>query len=306
MIRYYFGLQYKTVNRRWKEYGLHPLAGWALLFSVFVGLSLLFFAQISFAQYLYPFLPLYFSFRLMEADRNDFLKTCFGNKKSRTIRIAENTLVALPFIAFLLYKQCFTIAPAPALFAVASASITVQTRLLAVIPTPFGRKPFEFTIGFRNAFYIFALAYVLTCGAVLADNCNVGVFALFIIMLAICSFYLKPENPYYVWQFSLPPARFLCGKIKTAAVYSLMSYAPIILSLSFFFIENAPILLLCLLLGLTFPILFILVKYAVFPREAGVGEAVVIILCFSFPPLLALMIPYYFNRSLKRLQSILS
>jgi len=111
MIKRYFQLQYRMINRQLKSYGLHPFIAYVLLFAVFVGFSfLLFYPQIIYLPYLYLLVPFYFSFGLAETDRNDFLKICFNNKTYISIRIMENMLVALPFLVFLLYKRCFLIA----------------------------------------------------------------------------------------------------------------------------------------------------------------------------------------------------
>jgi len=289
-----------------KSGGLHPLIAYLLLFIAFIGFSfLLFYPPIVYLKYVYLFIPFYLSLHLAETGRNDFLKICFKDNSYRRIRIVENLLVALPFIAFLLYKHCFLLASLLLALMIFSATVNTRPRFSWVIPTPFAKNPFEFTVGFRNTFYLFALAYGLTVIAVAVDNFNLGAFALILTLFVPCSFYLKPENPYFVWLFNLSPARFLYCKMTTAWLYSLMLSFPVILVLSLFYVENAGILLLCFLWGLTFLTLFILVKYSSFPDEAGVLEGIILLLCLFLPPLLVMMIPYYFNQSVKRLQTLL-
>lgn len=289
-----------------KSYGLHPLIAYPLLIIVFVVFSLLlFYPQIVYLQYFYLFIPFYFSLNLSETDRNDFLKICFNDKAYRIVRIVENLIIALPFIAFLLYKRCFLLALLLTVLMFISATVNRRSRFSFVIPTPFAKNPFEFTVGFRNAFYLFAFAYGLTAIAVVVDNFNLGVFALTLTLLTPCSFYLKPENSYYVWQFNLSPAQFLYHKMKTALVYSLMLCFPVILVLILFYTGYAGILLLCFLLGYAFITLFILIKYASFPDEPGILEGILLLFCFLIPPLLLIIIPYYFNRSVKQLQTLL-
>jgi len=306
MIKQYVLLQYKMTNRRLKSWGLHPVIAYPLLFIVFIGFSfLLFYPQIVYLQYFYLFIPLYFSLSLAETGRNDFLRICFKDNTYKMVRIVENLIVALPFIAFLLYKHCFLSVFLLTALMVFSATVNMRTRFSFVIPTPFAQNPFEFTVGFRNTFYLFAFAYGLTIIAVVVDNFNLGAFALIITLLVPCSFYVKPENPCFVWIFSLSPARFLYCKMRTALVYTAMLSFPIILVLSFFYVENIGILALCFLLGYAFLILFILIKYASFPDEAGILEGIILLLCLIIPPLLAIMIPYYFNQSVKQLHTIL-
>jgi len=293
-------------DRLFKSYGLHPLIAYPLLVIIFTGFSLLlFYPQIVYMQYFYLLIPIYFSFNLAEPGRNDFLKICFTDKTYRSVRIAENLIIALPFLAFLLYKQRFFLALLLSVLMIFSATVNTRARFSFVIPTPFSKNPFEFTVGFRNTIYLFALTYGLTVIAVVVDNFNLGAFALIVTLLIPCGFYMKPENSYYVWQFNLSPARFLYYKMKTAFVYSLLLSLPIILVLSVFYLENAWIPVLCFILGYAFLVLFILIKYACFPDETGIPEGIVIVLCFIIPPLLLVMIPYYFNQAVKQLKTIL-
>jgi len=147
-------------------------------------------------------------------------------------------------------------------------AVNRRSRFSFVIPTPFAKNPFEFTVGFRNIFYLFALAYGLTIIAVVVDNFNLGVFALILTLVAPCSFYVKPENPYYVWQFSRSPAPFLYYKMKTALIYSLKLSFPVILILSLFYIENIGILFFCFFLGYAFLVLFIFIKVCSFSSRS--------------------------------------
>ncbi|MCL1932825.1 MAG: hypothetical protein FWF53_03285 [Candidatus Azobacteroides sp.] len=306
MIKHYIYLQYKIANRRLKSYGFHPFVAYPLLFIVFTVFSfLLFYPQIIYLQYFYLLIPFYFSFNLAEPGRNDFLKICFNDKMYKMIRIMENLMIALPFIAFLLYKRCYLLAFLLTVLMIFSALANTRTRFSFVIPTPFAKNPFEFTVGFRNTFYLFVLAYGLTVIAIVVNNFNLVAFALLLTLLVPCGFYLKPENPYYVWQFSLSPAQFLYYKMKTALVYSFRLSLPIILTLSLFYPGNAWIPILCFLLGYIFLILFIVIKYASFPDEPGILEGIAILLCFFIPPLLLIIIPYYFNQSVKQLQTLL-
>ena len=116
---------------------------------------------------------------------------------------------------------------------------------------------------------------------------------------------MKPENPYFVWLFNMSPAQFLFSKMKTAFAYLFILSFPIILVLSLFYIENAVFLFLFFLTGYIYITLFILIKYASFPDEAGILEGIITFLRFLIPPLLFVIIPYYFNQSVKQLKTLL-
>jgi hypothetical protein len=130
-----------------------------LIFFVFVGLSMSLFYKTTFAPYLYVLISLYLTSNLSEIKRNDFLEICFGNERYRKVRILENLIVALPFVIFLIYKQQFY----PGIFLLAFTVLLALSKFKMsysmTIPTPFYKKPFEFTVGFRNTFFMFFIAY---------------------------------------------------------------------------------------------------------------------------------------------------
>jgi hypothetical protein len=186
-----------------------------------------------------------------------------------------------------------------------SSLASMKTSFTWVIPTPFFKRPFEFTVGFRNTFYLFISSYCLTGIAVAVDNFNLGVFAFVLLFITMWTYYLKPENPVYVWIHSLSSGRVLIHKMKIALQYSFLSSLPILFLLSCFYWENAGIFLLLFLLGYLFLTLMILAKYAAYPDEINLLQVVLIVLCISFPPLLIVVIPYFFNLSVTQLNHIL-
>jgi len=304
-----------------------PIIGYlfaVLIFFVFVGLSISLFYRTIFAPYLYILVSLYLTSNLSESKRNDFLEICFGTERYRKLRIVENLIVALPFVIFLMCKQQFY----PSIF------LLVLTVLLALskfkitysitIPTPFYKKPFEFTVGFRNTFFMFFIAYGLTISAIVVDNFNLGMFALMLIFLTVSSYYLKPENEYFVWSYSLTPARFLVEKMKNAFLFTFYLCSPILILLSIFnfenldallqvtylgsyafIFENIAALLLITLIGFIFLITVILAKYSAYPYEINLAQAMMIVFCFIFPPLYILVIPFFATQSIHKLKRFL-
>jgi hypothetical protein len=173
------------------------------------------------------------------------------------------------------------------------------------LPTPFFKRPFEFSVGFRNTFYLFIIAYLLTFIAIFYDNFNLGVFALLMVIVIPFSYYLTPENDYFVWIFNCSPKQFLLTKIKTGILYSSMLSFPIALVLGYRYFTNIEVILLSIFLGYFYLIAMVLAKYASYPNEIGFPEVTIIITSLFFPPMLFAIIPYFFIRSTKRLTSIL-
>ncbi len=271
-MKNYFQLQYKMLNRKLSELGVHPVIGYLLLLLVFIGLSAYLFYKTDFAPYIYTLIALLFTSKLSEVKRNDFLKNCVGDTRYRKIRILENLAIIFPFAIFLIYKQSYLATSILTSLAALVALLNFKTTYNLTIPTPFYKKPFEFTVGFRNTFFLFFIAYALTAIAVAVDNFNLGVFSLAIIFLSVLCYYLKPENEYFVWSYSLTPAKFLVEKIKTAFIFSLYLCLPVLLVLSIFYVEHLGALLLFTLLGYLYLAAIIMAKYAAYPNEMNVVQ----------------------------------
>jgi hypothetical protein len=288
--------------------GSRPIVGYllALLISlVFVGVSVLLLSSKSiYAPYIYVFASLFFTSKLSEIRRNDFLKFCFGNGQYKKVRILENLIVALPFVIFLVYKQHFYLGIILVAITILTALLSFKATYNITIPTPFFKKPFEFTVGFRNSFFMFFIAYGLAIIAVKVDNFNLGVFALGLVLLTTLGYYLKPENEYFVWSYSCTPAKFLLTKIKTALLLSFCLCLPVLILLSIFYFEHIGVLLACTFLGFLYLTTLILAKYSAYPEEIGIIQAIMFAIGL-FPPMLIVVIPLFASQSVTKLKEFL-
>ena len=295
-------------KRKLSDGSRRPIVGYllALFISlVFVGVSMLLLSSKSiYAPYFYVLASLFFTSKLGEIKRNDFLKIHFGNKQYRKVRILENLIVTFPFIIFLVYKQHFYLTIILVVITILLALLSFKATYNFTIPTPFFKKPFEFTVGFRNSFYVFFIAYGLAIIAVQVDNFNLGVFALGLVFITILGYYLKPENEYFVWSFNCTPVKFLLEKIKTALLFSFSLCLPVLILLSVFYFEHIGILLACTFLGILYLITLILAKYSAYPEEIGIMQA--IFFAFGlFPPMLIVVIPLFASQSVNKLKEFL-
>ncbi|MHA8061415.1 ABC transporter permease [Aquirufa beregesia] len=292
-------------NRHLKDAGIHPLVAYVLLTALFLGLSVYLFKSTEFAPYIYLLVALSLIGNLSEKRRTEFLRLCFGDSGMKKIRICENVLASVPFLAFLLYQQLFVYLALLVALVILMALSHFKTAFQWTLWTPFSKRPFEFTVGFRNTFYLFILAYGLAVMAVVQNNFNLGIFALLIIFTTCLFYHAKAENEYYVWSFHLKPKEFLFRKIKTALLYSTLLALPIALLLSYFFYQNIGIILLFMVLAWAFLISMIVSKYSEYPNEIYLAPSILLVLCLWFPPLLLIFIPYYFKKSENRLTRIL-
>ena len=288
------------------DFGLPVLIGYAILPVVFVLLSNYLFEKTEFANYVYGLFALIFISKLSEPKRNDFLKSIFNTYNYKKLRIVENIIYCLPFTLFLIYKKQFMFSITLNLFVICTMLFNFSTNLNAVIPTPFGKKPFEFTVGFRKSFYVFPIAYFLTYISVSVGNFNLGIFSMLLIGIICFSYYSKIENDYFVWNYNLSPKEFLIEKTKTCLLFFTFLILPIIITLGFSFISQIDILIVFILLCYAYLITIIFAKYSSFPNDMSISQGILIGLSLVFPPILILFIPLFYSQSIKKLNAILN
>ena len=229
-MRYYFILQFRRIERLLAEAGVHPKIGWALVALLFVGLSQYLFEKMSFgAAWVYVFLGATFVLNLGERGRNEQLKTIFAKKQYVLIRLLENGLLAMPFSLFLLYRQQYVAAGVILAAALAAAGGSWSVGGSFVLPTPFKRRPFEFTVGFRKTAIFLLFPPFLALKALEAGNTTLLLFAHALTLLIGVTYYVKPEHKYFVWVHSVGSRTFLWKKMANAVVCATLLSLPLAL-----------------------------------------------------------------------------
>ncbi len=304
-MKAYFELQYKMTNRWFKDAGFEPMLAYFILTIVFVGISIYLFFKTEFAVYIYLFSAISLIGKLSETKRTEFLKISFGDNKLRKIRIAENLICTIPFIAFLFFKQLYWYALLLLIIVLVLALVHFRSTLNFTLWTPFSKRPFEFTTGFRNTFFLFLAAYALTIIGIAVNNFNLGVFAMLSVFAVTLSYYSKPENEYFVWIYNFSPRQFLLHKIMTALRFSALLAMPIAIALAIFFYKSILLLLLFYIIGWAFLTAMIVSKYAAYPDEMNLPQGIILALSLWFPPILIVLIPYLFRKSENQLNSLL-
>ncbi len=302
----YFLLQYNLVNRQLHAAGINPALGYIGSIGGSVFLFDLAFQKTEFAKYLILLVTLSFISKLSEKKRTEFLSTIFGDRSTHIIRSLENLFVSLPGLGVLFYHSLFLEALLLCIVCIALALLSFKSTFNFTIPTPFYKNPFEFTAGFRKTYLIYPVAYVITIAAIDASNMNLGLFAMLLVFLVALSFYTKPENEYYVWVHALTPKEFIFMKFTIASKNVTLLSLPILLSLLYFYWHDVDFILLFFFASFLFLSIVIIAKYVMFPNEMGIQLALTIGLCIYFPPLLLVILPFYFHKSVKNLNTLLS
>ena len=288
------------------DFGLPLLIGFTLLTFVFILLSNHLFENTEFAVYVYGLIAISFVSKLSEPKRNDFLKLIYNKDKYRKLRVVENIIYCLPFTLFLVYKNQFAFSSILNLLVIIITLLNFSTNVNATIPTPFSKKPFEFTVGFRKTFYIFPIAYFLTYISVSVGNFNLGIFSMLLIGITCFSYYSKFENDYFVWNYNLSSKDFLLEKTKTCLIYFSLLSLPIIITLAVYFFNEIDILIVFFLLCYAYLTTIIFAKYSSFPNEMNMSQGILIAISFAFPPILLILIPLFYSQSIKKLNIILN
>jgi hypothetical protein len=302
----YFYLQFVMTNRKIKDAGLNPLLGYILALTAFFLLSEYIFNKTEFAKYLIILTFISVQFKISEKSKTDFLLSAFGDKTKLKIRVLENFILCVPFISLLIYKSFLFEAGILFLCSIILAFFSFYSNYTLTIPTPFSKRPFEFSTGFRKTFFIFPIAYTLTAIAINVDNLSLGIFSFLLVFLTSLSYYSKPEQEYYVWVHTETPKVFLKNKVLNASKNATILAFPILISLLIFYPSEFELILLSFLIGLLFLWTVILAKYSAYPGEMNLQEGIFIAFSIYFPPLLLATIAFFYLKSIRKLKYLLN
>lgn len=237
-----------------------------------------------------------FAVFLNEKRRCKLLKELFGSG-FRKLRLLENAIVIAPFVLILIIGGYFLLAGLSLVGALLLAYLPAWGGLSYVIPTPFGRWPYEFPSGFRLVFPGFIGAYILFAIGLWVGNINLSAFAIAALYLICIQFYSRPEPVYYVWIQRSGPTDFLLKKALDIAVCSTMlSILPAII-LMYLSPGDWWLVLLILIGGPLLVIAAMLAKYAYYPHEVNIAAALGIGFCIFVPILLPIAVLIFFLKA---------
>lgn len=294
------------MSRRLCEAGYKPVFGFLLLAIAFGVLCCVVYAKIKFAPFLMVASALILGSKLSSKSRNDLLKLSFGDSEFRKVRFIENTLISIPFVIVLLISQDFVLAFIT-LVINGIQSIKTQTSVIQfTLPTPFGKKPFEFPAGFRRSIVPFILIILLTIYGYVIGNFNLIVFSMLLIFMLAISFHLRAEDPFFVWIHKFTPSFFLLRKIATAWFFTSILVVPFVLALLFIYPKEVDVILIFAGIGFVYLATAILAKYASYPNEFSFENTIMIGASIFFPPLLLVLIPIFFVTAKNRLTPFLT
>ena len=301
----YFKLQFDMMNRQLKEMGIKPILGLIILLITVVGGSFLLYSKTTYAPYIIGLIGLTITLRTSEQKRVKHLKSIFNINTFRRIRIVENIIVITPILVVLLFNFEFIIAGITSILAIFMSWYQSNQNLSFTIPTPFSKKPFEFSSGFRKTILLLIGVYTLLIISVVVHNFNLGVFCLIILFLTTLSYYSTPEEKLFVWIFNDTERSFLSRKIGTSILFSGILTLPISITLLFLNPEHYFVIAVFTLLGFTSLITMVIAKYAAYPSKMNIAQGLIFSIGIVFPPLLLAVIPYFYSQAKGNLNELL-
>lgn len=309
-MRYYFNLQLKRLQRIIEHTGI-PMFGFLIAVAV-----LYYFAYHAvkefdkYAPYALLLLCILILERTNQKDRIEFLRNLFVQKEKYThVRLIENILALFPIVFLAGITGLFWMIPIMVLFGCTYAFLPQVLTMHSnkVLPTPFGKYPFEMIRYFRIYFLAIIGAIFLFGMGIISDNPNLALFGIALIPL-LCTNHLENIEPLEVlWNYNMKPSQFLWHKIKRITLQNYLLMLPLSLILPIANYSIYTLLIILAVSGATFLLitLFLLMKYSIYPRKIGLLEGIIFSLTGLFLPLLFGLYPYYYKKAIDKLNEYL-
>lgn len=298
LLKYFILLNIRRFQRKCEEMGVHYTIVIFTTLLVFIsGSYFLFFKWPIFAPIIYSIITLSLIYSSIDINHLQHISKIFDSRTALKIRIVEHLLISIPFLLFLSYKVQWLWMLGLLLGVTLLALLPAKVGSHIKIPTPFKRQPFEFIIGTRKTFPLIILSYFLMIKAIQVDNPNLGFAMIGFLFLLSISYHMKVEKEYFVWIYDKSPSGLLRMKILTAFKNASLLSIPgsIILLIAFpgfFFICGF-----LYFYGFILLTVFILGKYAAYPKEIGLPQAIIIGISILFPPMLIYTIPTFYKKA---------
>jgi hypothetical protein len=293
----YLKLRARLLHRHLTDFGFPSWAGVPAVALGFAGLCALIYARMPQPGWVICGTALAVLSQLSDKGRLDFLRVTFTRRRLRQIRLAENALLALPFgLALALGLQLWPLV-ALALGAPLLSLVSMGRRGNWVVPTPFGRWPFEYVVGFRWTFWLPPLLGFVTYQAIKVDNANLGIAVMAVWWLVMASFHQRAEHEHFVLLHKGGITSFLRGKITIAALASNALSLPFALATCIAWPSNSGLVVVAQLAGTAFVVTWLLAKYAHYPEPLGLLPSLVLLAAVLCPPVMLLLIPHFYSKA---------
>jgi len=304
-INYYIGLQRSRFTRLLKDNGIYLWLFIPISIVLFAFLTIRLLDDFAYGELIYAMLGISLVFPFTENRRLEFLKQISNNRNFYLIRLIEQFTMLTPFIVGLLIYNWFVVAAVLIALGCFFGFSKLNYTLPFSVPTPFGKRPFEFPAGFRKTLPIIILAYALASIGLSVNNFNLALASMAAVGFVVGSFYTSAESRFYVWIFKFSPKWFLKKKSLAIVTYLTLLIIPIIITLLIFDSSQIWKIAVMYIAVIGFAIMCMLSKYISYPQEINLIQGMAMGASILFPPIMLVIIPWFYFKALSGLQPIL-
>lgn len=302
----YFDLQWKRFKRFSEGHGL-DLFLWLPISAVLMTAYWFIVPLLTgvYAEWVYWGTAVFILLQLSNRSSNLFFFDILDNNDFYKIRLIENGIVSSFFAISFIRLGEYWYGLALLLISGGLAFFINKTKPLFNIPTPFNRYPFEYVIGFRKNWALYLLAYLLCGIALYVGNFNLGLFTLIVCFWIGMLFYSYHEPIDFVWMHTDTARDFIWRKLLSGSANACISVLLINLGLLLFFPDSWYWLILANGVGTLYICIAILMKYTFYPSSVNILQGILLTIAILFPPVLLLLLPYYYVKSINNVKPIL-
>lgn len=287
-------------------FGLHPYLSILCIVIFFLVGTAMVFQRIIFPEIIYSGICFFVVLLFSEKRRNNFLKHIFPKERFTKIRIFENVVTSLPFCVGIVIMGNYLYTILPLIISFGLSYYNQGGRLSTVIPTPFGKNPFEFIVGFRKWVALYLCLFLVFAISLYVGNYKLGLFCLSLTLLLCLDFYSKYEKQYFLWIHNMDSRAFIHEKIRVALKHAVIISLPFYTLLICFYVDCFLSTIGVLLVLLFYIIFIVLFKYSAYPMGPHLKNILILVCSILFPVLMVFLFPYFYNKSIVNVKLYLS
>lgn len=272
MIRYYLSIRLKQFWRFFSFNQFNPILGLVLLLAIFLFVSVAIYEKTTYASWIYMSIAIISISEFQQKQANEFLKYNVDSRSYYWVKLIENAMFAIPFIAFLLYENSMIQALIFVVFVLLYSffNYKIPKPKLKALKSPFLSHAIEWHNTMRTYIVVFVLQLLLLIPAAISDNFYVFAVMFFILLFFINLTYSTVESEFMIWVYRTTTNSFLLKKLKTLSVSYFSSVLLFFVVGVAFYHTHWQFLVLLILLGYLSVLGSMLIKYQFYPHEVAV------------------------------------
>jgi hypothetical protein len=305
LMLFYFKLQYKRLYRNAKDNNSNFYFAAPVTLLLLIAIGSIVIQNIQFGSEIIAAISLFLLVSLNSGKHKEFLYFHFQRKEVIFIKQIENIIVCLPFSLLLLFHFEWLLAALSLFSGVVLALLPPLRSKSNVTPTPFNKRPFEYTINFRKYWLILIGLYAISVIGFSVHNYNLICVVLLLISASQLSYFKDAEPAEWIWIYNKNPKNFLLKKIALVSLQSALLSFPVALGIVILAPSYWLIVLGILTFGILIVILALLIKYSYYPTVDSLIGSIYLTISILAPPVMLLSIPHFFKNAKQNQKDLL-